>query len=156
MSETPNQAVKSTNPFGLATVTPYLVLKDVLATIDFVKEIFGAEVRGEPNMREDGSVMHAEVSIGTSVIMMGEKTDDVDWMPGMLYVYVEDCDDVYQRALERGAESVLPPQIHSCCVFPAVSFSPILYRMRKRRPCSWHRVSSGLWNCRFHRLRMET
>lgn len=102
----------SQNPFGLKTVTPYLVIRDVKETVQFAQTIFNAELRGDLQMREDGSVAHAEIAIGDSVIMMGEKTDQVDWMPGMLYVYVEDCDATYQKAIELGAEPVIEPTLY--------------------------------------------
>jgi uncharacterized glyoxalase superfamily protein PhnB len=50
-------------------------------------------------LRSDGRVGHAEVKIGDSIIMMGEPMGDMPPMPGSLYLYVQDTDAVYQRAL---------------------------------------------------------
>ena len=97
------------NPFGLHTVTPYLVVDDVRAVLQFTQDILGAELRGDLKQRDDGSVMHAEVAIGDSVVMMGEPMDGATLHPGMLYVYVEDCDEAHGRALEAGCTEVMPP-----------------------------------------------
>ena len=97
------------NPFGLHTVTPYLIVDNVEPLVDFVIEVFGAEMRGDIRYREDGSVQHVEISIGDSVIMMGEPVDDFDPMPSTLYMYVDDSDTTYGQALAAGAVSVLEP-----------------------------------------------
>ena len=94
-------------PFGLHTITPYLVVENVSALIQFLQKVFGAESRGDPRYREDGSVKHAEMKIGNSVVMMGEPMDDIGPMPTMLYLYVDDCDATYEKALAAGATSVL-------------------------------------------------
>ena len=59
----------------------------------------------------DGSVGHAEVRIDDSVIMMGDAREEM-WnaMPSSIYLYVEDCDAVYKRALEAGATSLMEPK----------------------------------------------
>ena len=54
------------NPFGLHTITPYLVVESVSTLIQFLQQVFDAESRGDPRYREDGSVKHAEVRIGDS------------------------------------------------------------------------------------------
>jgi uncharacterized glyoxalase superfamily protein PhnB len=97
------------NPFGLHTITPYLIVNDVSKLIEFLTALLGATLRGEPRAREDGSVMHAEVQIGDSVVMMGEPTAEHNAMPGAFYTYVTDCDKSYALALELGATSVLEP-----------------------------------------------
>lgn len=66
------------NPFGLHTVTPYLIVSDVRKLIGFLKMVFGAMQRGEIHFREDGSVKHTEMQIRNSVIMMGEPVDDLN------------------------------------------------------------------------------
>ena len=52
------------DPFGLHTVTPYLVVDNVESVLPFAELIFGATTPGEPRRRDDGSVMHAETTIG--------------------------------------------------------------------------------------------
>ena len=90
------------------TVTPYMVVRDVSALIDFVKQVFDA-MEIERTQRPDGSIMHAEVRIGDSVVMMGETQDDSAVMPAMLHLYLEDVDAAYRRALDAGAASLREP-----------------------------------------------
>ncbi len=97
------------NPFGLHAVTPYLVVRDVAGVVSFAREVFGAELRGEPKYGEQGGIMHAELRIEDSVIVLGEPIEGGDSMPSALYVYVADCDETYSRALAAGATSVLAP-----------------------------------------------
>ena len=96
-------------PEGYHTVTPYLVVRGVAQLIDFLKQAFAAEelVRMD---QPDGTIMHAEVKIGDSRVMMGEASGDVKPMPAMLHLYVEDTDAVYQRALQVGATSLREPE----------------------------------------------
>ena len=100
---------KSKNPFGLRDVTPYLLISDIERLIPFLETVFDARLRGEVKYRGDGSVMHVEVTIGDSVVMMGEPPDHFDAMPSTLYVYVDNCDKTYQKALDHGGESVADP-----------------------------------------------
>lgn len=95
-------------PEGLHTVTPYITIQNVAKLIEFVTRVFGAEER-EKVTRPDGSIMHAEVRIGDSVIMMGEPQGGVQSMPCSLYVYVRDTDAAYRRALDAGAASMMEP-----------------------------------------------
>lgn len=85
------------------------MVEGVSTLIQFLQQVFGAESRGNPRYREDGSVEHAEVKIGDSVVMMGEPKDEVGPMPATLYLYVDDCDATYKRALAASATSVLEP-----------------------------------------------
>jgi PhnB protein len=87
------------------SVTPYLVVQGVPKLLDFLKQTFNStELERVP--RPDGTISHAEVRIGDSVVMMGEANAQSKPMPTMLYVYVEDADAVYKRALMAGAKSV--------------------------------------------------
>jgi PhnB protein len=95
-------------PEGYRAVTPYLVVPGVAQLMDFLKQAFGAE---EVNRmaRPDGTVMHGEVRIGDSVIMMGEVSGAFEPTAAMIHLYVEDVDATYRRALEAGATSVREP-----------------------------------------------
>ncbi len=97
----------SKNPFGLHTITPYLVVSDARRLIEFMENVFGAALRGELRFRDDQSVQHAEVQIGDSIIMLGEPMNGVSTNTVGLYTYVDDCDKTYQKALDAGARSVL-------------------------------------------------
>jgi uncharacterized glyoxalase superfamily protein PhnB len=95
-------------PDGYHSVTPYLFAAGADRLLDFVKKAFDAkEILRIP--RPDGSVMHAEVQIGDSRVMIGDPTGpaaEFGPMPSSIYLYVTDCDAVYQRALQAGGTSV--------------------------------------------------
>ena len=92
-------------PDGFHTVTPYLLVKGVPQLIDFLEKAFDAKVIHRSTM-EDGTVNHAQVQIGDSMVMMGEAKDQWPPMPSMLYLYVEDVDTLYHRGLQAGGSSV--------------------------------------------------
>ena len=95
-------------PEGFRSVTPYLPVQDVPMLLDFLKHAFDAtEIMRLP--RPDGVIMHAEVRIGDSIVMLGEATDECQPMPGSIYLYVHDTDATYQRALQAGATSTMEP-----------------------------------------------
>jgi PhnB protein len=76
--------------------------------IDFLKNVFVA-TEVERMTQPDGTVRHAEVKIGDSIVMMGEAGEQWKAMPAMLYVYVKDVDATYKKALAAGATSVREP-----------------------------------------------
>ena len=100
-------SVKS-NPDGYHTITPYLLVAGVDRLLSFLIEAFDASEL-ERRLRSDGSIMHAEVRIGDSIVMMGEPSGEFGPMPASLYLYVSDCDRVYQRALQANGFSVMEP-----------------------------------------------
>jgi PhnB protein len=92
-------------PDGYHSVTPYVIVEGVPKLIDFLKQAFGATElhrMAEP----DGTIRHAEVRIGDSVVMMGEARDQFKAMPVMIHLYVPDSDAAYKRALQAGATSI--------------------------------------------------
>lgn len=95
-------------PDGFHSVTPYMIVRGVAELIEFIKNAFQGEetLRTE---RPDGTVMHAQVRIGDSFVMMGEAPDTFTPMPNSIYLYVDDADSVYQRALQAGATSIMEP-----------------------------------------------
>jgi uncharacterized glyoxalase superfamily protein PhnB len=95
-------------PSGYSTVSPYLIVDGASGTIDFLARVFGAvELRRFPD--ESGRVMHAEVRIDDTVLMLADCTDDWPAVPSYVHVYVEDVDATYRLALEAGAASVQEP-----------------------------------------------
>jgi PhnB protein len=95
-------------PDGFHSVTPFLTVPGVAQLLDFLKQAFEAqELHRMP--RPDGTIMHAEVRIGDSLVMMGEPMGSSQPMFGSLYLYVHDVDAVYQRALQAGATSTSEP-----------------------------------------------
>ena len=107
-------AVKS-QPDGYRSVTPYLIVDDASAALEFYATALGAVER----MRIDwggGKVGHAELELGDSVVMLASEFPDMDALspktvggtPVSLMVYVDDVDAVFARAVEEGAEVVRP------------------------------------------------
>ena len=102
---------KSHMPAGFHTVTPYIVVPDIAHLLDFLKQAFGA-VERERMKREDGTIAHAAVILGDSVIEMGEAVDKRS-MPMTFHVYIPNVDEMYKRALAAGAKSLSEPKISS-------------------------------------------
>lgn len=96
-------------PEGYPEVSPYLVVREAEETIEFLKAVFGAESLRRYD-RPEGGVMHAELRIGASVVMIGGAGGEWEPVPAFLHVYVPDVDDTYQRALEAGGQGVQEPQ----------------------------------------------
>jgi len=97
-------------PEGLGAVTPFLHPRDASRLIDFLARAFAAE---EVAAHRDpgGRIAHAVVRLGASAIEMGEAHDEWGPMPTMFYVYVDDVDAWYRRALEAGAVSIEVPAL---------------------------------------------
>jgi PhnB protein len=95
-------------PEGYHNVTPYLTVKGANRLIEFLKRAFGAEEK-ERFQQPDGTIMHAELKIGDSIIMLGEANEKWEARPANLYLYVTDTDTTYRRAVETGATSVMEP-----------------------------------------------
>ncbi|HEY9870856.1 MAG TPA: VOC family protein [Candidatus Obscuribacterales bacterium] len=103
-------------PRGFHTITPSLTVKDAEKAIEFYKKAFGAEQK-EICLGPDGkSIMHAELKIGDSIIMLNDEYPDMGCRspnslggsPVSLYLYVDDVDAWYARAVGAGATSVMP------------------------------------------------
>jgi PhnB protein len=95
-------------PDGYSMVTPYLVVADAEGFVDFVTRIFDAE---EGNRMSDaaGAILHTEVRLDDSRIMVANATAEWPPRPGTFYVYVEDVDRVFAHALAAGATSLMEP-----------------------------------------------
>ena len=103
-------------PDGYHTVQPYLYFKNSAEAIAFYSMVFGATER----MRmpdKDGRIMHAEISIGDTCIMMADEspavgaysTEHYGGAPMSLMIYVDDCDAIYKRAIDAGSKSLREP-----------------------------------------------
>jgi PhnB protein len=95
-------------PDGYHTVTPYLIVEGAAGLIDFLKAAFAAQ-EFHRFAAPEGRIGHAEVWIGDSAVMLGDAR--AGWPPreSMLYLYVDDVDAIYQRAVDAGATSMQPP-----------------------------------------------
>lgn len=96
-------------PPGYHTVTPYLIVEDPAALLDFLSAGLGAEVT-ERMEDGEGVVRHAEVKLGDSMIMLGPARPECPARPSMLYLYVDDSVALYTQALAHGATSVQEPR----------------------------------------------
>lgn len=85
-------------PKGYHTMTPCLVAEGASKLIDFLKKAFEAEEIFRM-ARPDGGIMHAEIKIGDSMVMLGDATEQWKPITGAIYLYVNDADAVYKRAL---------------------------------------------------------
>lgn len=98
----------SHTPAGYSTVSPYLIVDGAAGTIDFLVGVLGGtELRRFP--AESGGIMHAEVRVGDSVIMVADGVEGWPPMPAHVHVYVPDVDETYRRALQAGASAVQEP-----------------------------------------------
>jgi PhnB protein len=91
------------------TVTPYLVVADAEAEMRFLRAAFDA-TEASCQKRPDGTVMHAEMQVGNTLIMLGQASADLKAMPAALYLWVPDVDATYTRALKEGAASQSAPE----------------------------------------------
>jgi PhnB protein len=92
-------------PAGHTAVTPWVISRDTAKLLEFAKRAFGAEeLRRVHN--EDGSIGHAELKIGDSIVMAFDARPDWGRTRGFLRLYVDDCDAVFRQALEAGATPV--------------------------------------------------
>jgi PhnB protein len=102
-------------PKGYHSVTPAIVVRDAAKAIDFYKEAFGAD-EVDRMQGPDGSVMHAEIRIGDSIIMLGEENpmwqtkspQTLGGVHGSLHIYVDDADAAFARAVAAGCEARYP------------------------------------------------
>jgi len=105
-------------PEGFHSVTPTIMFKDARRAIEFYKRAFGATERFAMPGPDGKGVMHAELMIGDSIIMMGEENphepcksaETMGGSPVNFYIYLENVDDAFQKALEAGAETKMPVQ----------------------------------------------
>jgi PhnB protein len=95
--------MKKFKPDGWRTVTPRVITDDVGGLVGFLRAVFGAD----GDLRSGAPT---EMTIGDSVVMISDGGDVRKAMPAFLYVYVENADETYKRAIAAGAESIESPQ----------------------------------------------
>ena len=95
-------------PDGYHTITPYIIVPNAAGFIEFAKKAFDAIVK-ERMDGPGGSIMHAELRIGNSIMMLSDPLRDPTLRPGHIYLYVDDTDETYNKAIAAGAESLLEP-----------------------------------------------
>ena len=87
---------------------PYLILPHANEFVRFMKNVFDATEQAMIP-RSEGIVMHGEARIGNSVIMFADATEEIAARPAGLFIYVEDVDAAYDKALANGATSLRAP-----------------------------------------------
>jgi len=104
-------------PEGYRSVTPYLAVDDATAALDFYARAFGAE-EVEKMAAPDGSIAHAAVAIGDSRVMLSDPFPQATAKPprqlggtsATIFLYVEDTDAAFRRAVDAGATGTMPPE----------------------------------------------
>jgi PhnB protein len=89
-------------PPGFGTITPYFFMRDAAAFADFLIKAFGG-VETLRHLRADGNIANAQITIGTSTIMLSEASEGYPPMPASYYLYVADADASMRAALACGA-----------------------------------------------------
>lgn len=91
------------------TITPYLVVPDADAELKFLEKAFGSTLTS-CQRSPDQTVMHAEVRVGDSLIMVGQAGEQWKALPAALYLWVPNVDEMYARALAAGATMQSAPE----------------------------------------------
>lgn len=92
----------TTPPAGYHSVNAFVIVDGAGSLIDFLRDAFGAGER-ERITRPDGTIGHAEVRIGDSVVMLTDATEQLAPRPSAFYLYVDDVDETFRRAVAAGA-----------------------------------------------------
>jgi uncharacterized glyoxalase superfamily protein PhnB len=105
-------------PEGQHTVTPSLVLRDCAKAIEFYKKALGATEVARMTAPDGKSIWHAELRIGDSLVYVNDEMpgmsaappDTAHRAPVTMWLYVNDCDAAYQKAVDAGAKSTMKPE----------------------------------------------
>jgi uncharacterized glyoxalase superfamily protein PhnB len=104
-------------PDGYHSITPFIVVNEAAKAIEWYQDVFGASVLMR-NDGPDGTVMHCELQIGDSILQLGDANPqwglgapDPDQITASLVLYVPDCDAVYAKAVEAGAQVREEPSV---------------------------------------------
>ncbi len=90
-------------PASYQTVIPYLVINNAGRFISFTEKVFGAKSI-YTRMRDGNSIMHAELTLGESTIMLADATEKLRPKPAILFIHVANADDTFKKAIEAGAK----------------------------------------------------
>jgi PhnB protein len=92
-------------PEGYQAVTPYLIVENANAFIEFVQKVFNAELLNK-HIRDENIIMHAEIKIGNSIIMFADSTQQYPPQPAGFFIYVDSADETYKTAFNNNAVTV--------------------------------------------------
>ena len=97
-------------PEGYNTINPFVITREALKTIEFLKAVFDAkEDMAAHTVDTDGLLLHSELIIGNSRVLIAETKPDWPFTPSLLQVYVDDVEATLKRAEELGAKIVTKP-----------------------------------------------
>jgi uncharacterized glyoxalase superfamily protein PhnB len=103
-------------PDGYHSITPHMTVRDAARAIEFYKQAFGATTRGGVMQGPDGKIMHAELIIGDSALMLADEFPQFGSLSPQstggagttLHIYTEDVDSTFDRAIKAGAKVEMP------------------------------------------------
>jgi PhnB protein len=119
MEKTKGKKTVSAVPEGFHTVSPYLIADNASGLIEFMKKAFEGEVTfilKDENKR----VVHSTVKIGDSSIMISDTMDGMEAQTSMLFLYVDDVDAFYKKAIQAKATAVREPWTNFTAIAPDV------------------------------------
>ena len=91
-------------------ITPYFTVKDADAFILFMAKVFSTSLV-KCNRYEDGSIQHARIRLGDSVIMLNEANDEYPANKSQMHVYIENLEGIYHLGLSMGGKSLMSPVV---------------------------------------------
>jgi PhnB protein len=94
-------------PKNYQRVMPYLIMKNAAGFILFTSKVFGA-IETYKVLRDEKTIMHAEVMIGDCTIMFADATEQYPPRNAGLFVYVDNADEAYRKALDAGSAALTP------------------------------------------------
>lgn len=100
---------KEFKPAGYNSVSPYFIVNGAQRFVDLMKKIFDAKELRRYNM-PDGTIMHAEIQIDDSVIMLGDASEKFPAVPMVMHVYVPNVDETFDKAIHAGCEIIERPK----------------------------------------------
>ncbi|MEV4281255.1 VOC family protein [Actinoplanes xinjiangensis] len=104
--------MSSTQPAGYTTVAPWIVTPDTGRLLDFIAAVFDGVESGRVRL-EDGTIGHAEIRVGDTVLLAFDQKPDWPAMPALLRVFVADADATIERAATAGARVITAPATHA-------------------------------------------
>ena len=100
---------KEFKPAGYNSVSPYFIVADAQKFMELLSKLFNAKELRRYNM-PDGTVMHAEMQIDDSVIMLGNSSDAYPPITSVMHVYVPNVDEIFEKAIKLGCVSMEAPK----------------------------------------------
>ena len=100
---------KTFKPNGYNSASPYFIVNGAQRLIDLLKKIFNATELRRYDL-PDGTIMHAEIQIDDTVVMLGDSSSKFPPVPIVMHVYVPDVDKTFEKAIEAGCEIVQKPK----------------------------------------------